>query len=474
MPFVTDSYSSSAKMEAVAALGMAVNARKSRGFPGRRKQEEVQALVRISLPLQAATWQSGEGGCTGLVVDPQGLLTGKVEFELPASDPGMEMQQNPGEEEFLSFCQKIADFARDFSPETLEVTGLITRPEEAAPLLKEDDQERQTVTSWLEQTVSTEEVLELLQQKISDYHNSAQAWTNLKQEALAYRDHLAGKIKQEAAEAREASDRALDELKQQVGSAIAARRQEIENSRENAHQEHQRQKELLQAELERFQKEFKETGEEIWRDKIKAEEKRMADNDRKLKDTLARLDDDERKFNRHQEERINKFHSEREKRLEAYEQRLKRLDTAVAEVEKAVDHRVDSCRRQNQKVADLVVTLPEEHCEKSFPVIFYAALFSGDRWQVFPPQEFSTRGIKGRVTRLMGLINLPFRPSSQLGEILAEKIQELIPGHVMEAGLLENNLLNDPGFVEEARAGLSLFIDQGALEKKHSGMFEGF
>ena len=103
-------------------------------------------------------------------------------------------------------------------------------------------------------------------------------------------------------------------------------------------------------------------------------------------------------------------------------------------------------------------------------VPFYAARYSGGRWQVFAPQQLGHRGLKGK---LAGLFNLPFRPSGSVGEELAGKIETLLPGHVLEENLAEMNLLEDPAFLSKARAGLARLIEQKQLHKKFTNLFEG-
>jgi len=472
MPFIVDIYPASFKVEAAAALGLAINERKSRGFPGRRQHEEIETLARLSLPLYTATWESGPGGCQGLVVDPQGLLTGRLEFDLSPVGPTRESLNEMGEESFLTYCQQLIDQAYEVYPEMVEVPGLVSEPEEVKPLLKEDQEP--AVDAGLEQPLTPDQVVEDLKQKLQDYHDGAESWKRLRQELLAHRDRLTQNLNKEATEAREASDEALDELQQEVGSAIAVRRQEIEDAREEARREHRKHKEILEQELKRFKKEYQQSGEEFWRDKIKDEEERLAQYDQKLNETLSQLDEEERKFTRSQEKRINDFHEERKKRLDEFEQRLQRLNKVMAETEKSIEFRLERFARQPKKVADLTVNLLEEQCETSFPLIFYAALYPGGRWQVFPPQQLSQQGIKGKFTRFIGVTNLPFRSASRLGEELAEKLQSTIPGHTLEKHLKESNLLSSSDFVKEAKAGLSQLIDRKEVDAKHSGMFDEF
>ncbi len=472
MPFVTDLYTPSREMEAAAALGMAVSNRKAKGFPGRRQYEELEVLTRFCLPLYAATWNQKQEGCTCVVIDPQGLLTGEIKFDLPPDGPPLEPGENLGEEEFISFCQKAADAAHHSHPETAEITGLVPEPEEAELLLKEDQQ--YSMEAKLEMAIEPVQVVEQLRQKLSEYDAGAEDWLKLKQKVLAYRDQMVQKINKAAEEAKESSNRALEELQQQVGSAIAARNQELEKIREKARQDHQRQKDTLQSELERFRRQYQETGEDYWREKIKAEEEGLAENDQKLQETLKELDEEEKQFTQSQQEKIDNFQEEKEKRMQAFQQRLDRLDNAVSALSEEINQRIDLCRQQYQRVNELTVSIPAHQAEKEYPVIFYAARYSGHRWQVFPPQVFNPKGLKGRFTKLIGLLHLPFRSAGRVGEVLAEKLEHMIPGHELENRLIEEDLLQNAQFVEEAKGGLSELINQGSVDKKHAQLFEEF
>ena len=228
---------------------------------------------------------------------------------------------------------------------------------------------------------------------------------------------------------------------------MAARRAEIAALQEEARQEHLNQKVLRQSELDRFHAAFNESGEAYWREKIKEEEERITVIDKKLADELERLNEAAQKYAASQEEQIISFKSETEKRLAAFEQRLKRLDTTLAGLDKGVEMRLKRYGEQQQKIAALALNLPASQCDRHFAVPFYAARFSGGRWQVFAPQQFGSRGIKGKLAGLFGDLNFPFRPSSSVGEELAAKIESLLPGHVLETNLAEQNLLKDPAFL---------------------------
>jgi hypothetical protein len=471
MPFVTDIYPPSKEIEAAAGVGLAVGARKGKGFPGRRHYEAVEVLSRFSILLHTVAWEKGEEGCTGLVIDPQGLLSGAVRFDLAPGGPPADLNADLIEEDFVALCQQTARAASEFSAETVEIPGLVTEPEQVRPFLKDDG--CGAAASGLAQTADASRVVEGLREKLAGYDAGAAAWTELKQKLFAYRDQLATKINEAAGEARAAAAKSQEELTAEVKAALAARRREAEAAGEEAREEHRKQQELIQSELERFQQRFQEKGEDYWRDKIKAEEQRLVENDKKLAATLDRLSAAERKYAGSQQERIKQFKAEVEKRLAAFDQRLNRLDSALAALDKGVDKRLERIREQQKKVAGLAVSLTVEQCGKEFPVVFYAARYSGDRWQLFPPQFLGGRGLKDKIAGLFGGFNLPFRSAGKVGEVLAGKIQALLPGHALEARLVELNLLEDPGFMDEAKAGLARLIDQGALSKNQAGLFEG-
>ncbi len=473
MPFVTDIYPPSKKIEALAGIGLAIAGRKGKGFTGKRDYEAVEVLGCFSVPLRTVTWDKGTDGCTGFVIDPQGLLTGVIRFDLIPGEPQAGLKENMGEDDFVRLCQQMTKDSTDFSPETLEFKGFITELEQVQSLLKADLQQN-AVEAELEHSVDAPEIVERLGERLKEYDRDAAAWTELEQKIFAYRDYLTAKINESANESREASSRSLAELEQQVKSTIAAKSKETEEAREEARREQLKQKELLQSELERFREQFKEKGDNYWREKIRDEEQRMTKNEKKLAATLEKLNDADKRYAQAQKDRIKQFNAEKEKRLAAFDQRLKRLDTAVAGFAKGVEKRLESSREQHKKVAELTVVLTPEQCDAEFPVIFYAARYPDHRWQVFPPQLFGDRGIGGKLVGLIGGLNLPFRSATKVGDSLAAKIEDILPGHTLEAKLEEQNLLNDTEFIDEAKAGLAQLIDQGDLHKKHASLLESF
>ncbi|NLY38530.1 MAG: hypothetical protein GX044_04425 [Firmicutes bacterium] len=468
MPFVTDIVPPSAEIEAAAALALAMGGRKRKGFPGKRKYENIELLGCFTLTLQTVSWEKGAESGSCLIVDPQGLLTGSLKFDLPPAGPPVEVDENLSEDDFIALCQKVTREAADYKADLLALPGLITAPGQARSLLKEGTEE--IMPAAFETAASAAEVAAALRERMEGYAGAAAAWAELKHRFFTLRDRLAAKINSHAAETRAAADRSLAELEQQVKAAVAARKAEIAALQEEARQEHLNQKTMLQSELERFHTAFKESGEAYWREKIKEEEERIAAIDKKLAEELARLNEAAEKYAASQEEQIDSLKSEVEKRLAAFEQRLKRLDTTLAGLEKGVEMRLKRYGEQQQKIAALAINLPASQCDAHLVVPFYAARYSGGRWQVFAPQQLGHRGLKGK---LAGLFNLPFRPSGSVGEELAGKIETLLPGHVLEENLAEMNLLEDPAFLSKARAGLARLIEQKQLHKKFTNLFEG-
>ncbi|HPT34806.1 MAG: hypothetical protein WBK48_10265 [Dethiobacteria bacterium] len=469
MPFVVDIYPASRELEAAAAMGLALSARKGKGFPGRRQYEPVEVLARFTLPLCTATWEADDESCTALLIDPLGLLSGSLRFDLPPDAPPQDPILDSVEEDFVALCRRLAKTAADVQPQVEEVEGLVAEAGQVQALLQDDDGGAEP--AGLEETVHPDRVVEKLRTRLAEYDGSAAAWTQLKQNILAHRDKLVLEINAAADEARAAGQERRAELETQVKAALAAKSKETELAGDKIREEYRKQKELLQSELERFQQQFRETGDEYWREKIKEEERRLAENEKKLASALEQLKEEERRFAAGQQERIHLFEQELEKRLAAFEQRLKRLNSAVAAFEKGVDKRLERFREQQQRISALAVSLDAGQCDREFPVVFYAARYPGNRWQVFPPQLFGSRGLRGKVAGLLGEINLPFRPAGKVAEALAAKIQALLPGHDLESRLVEQNLLKDPAFLEQAKTGLARLIDQGAVDKKYAHLF---
>ena len=472
MPFVTDIYPPAGRTDAVAGLALAVSARKGKGFPRKRQYEAVEVLGRFFVPLQAVAWETGDDGCTGLLVDPQGLLSHAVRFDLSSDGPQSALNEDMGEEDFVALCQQVSKAAAVFSVDILEIAGLIAEPEQARPLFQSGGAE--ALDAELKRTVDAGKAAEALRKKLAEFDAGAADWVELKRQFFAFRDRQVLKIKDSADGARAAGSRSLDELEQQVKAAIASKRLEIGGGREKARAEHQKQKALLESEIERFQQQFRETGEEYWRDKIKAEEQRLEENEKQLALALDQLYKAEIKYSESQQERISQFTAAGEKRLASFDQRIKLLNTALAGVESNVDKRLERIREQHRKCSDLTLSLSPEQCGQNLPVVFYAARYPGDRWVVFPPQLFGQRGVRGVFTSLIGGINLPFRSAAKVGDALAAKLQDMLPGHPLEARLLEQNLLQDSEFLNDAKTGLAELIDQGEMSRKHANLFDDF
>ncbi|HOL18078.1 MAG TPA: hypothetical protein PLY40_07320 [Bacillota bacterium] len=472
MPFVIDVYPPAGRVEAVAGLALALTGRKGRGFPGKRQYEELEVLGRFFVRLRTVTWDRGDGASTALLVDPQGLTGSTIRFDLAPTVPGAELREEPGEEDFIALCRQLTKDAASYTTDVLEIAGLVSEPGQAMPLL--DSGEPQGQEAGLDQVVDAAQVLERLRRKLGEYDNAAAAWTELKQRFLAFRDRQVEKIRAAAEEDRLSGSKALEELQQQVKAAIASRSQEIEEEREKAKQDYQKQKELLQSEIDRFRQQYQDTGEEYWRDKLKNEEQGLADLEKKLTATLEHLNKEESKFLENQQERINQFVAAGEKRQAAFEQRLKLINGAVKELEDSVNKRVERLKEQYKKAAALTVSLPPEQGDREYAMAFFAARYNSGRWAVFPPQLFGQRGVRGVLSGLLGRVNLPFRPASKTGEAMASRLQAMLPGLPLEGKLVEQNLLQDPGFIGDARAGLSELIDQGEINKKYASLFSAF
>ncbi len=472
MPFVTDIHPPVGTIEAAAGLGLALGGRKGKGLFGKKQYEALEVLSRFYLPLRTITWDRGEEGSTGLVVDPQGIITGSIAFQPPPGGPETAFGDNMEEEEFLTFCKNLAKEAVNFFSETEEYPGLVTDPNQALPLLKDDNQG--IANAGLPQTIDPAQIVEQLRAKIAEYDRSSAAWTELQQKLVANRDQLAQKIEEEENEARAAGEKSLEELEQQVQSELEAKNRETEEAAEAARQEHAKQKELIQSELERLKQQAEEDSSEELKKKIKAEEQNLSAHDRKLAATLDQLKREEAKYAKIQQERIKQKKTETEKQLTAYKQRLNLLDAAIKELQKGVDKRLERCSEQCKKISGLAVTLPEGQCDQEFPLIFYAARYPDNRWQIFPPQNLAKKGLGGKLSGLFGDLNLPFRPVSKLVETMAGALQNMLPGHELEARLVEQNLLEDSGFLQDAKAGLEQLINQEEVEKKHANLFEGY
>lgn len=472
MPFVTDIYPPAKDIEAAAGLGLTMGARKSKGFFGKKQYEAVEVLSCFSLSLGTIAWDKGEKGSTGFVYDPQGMICGSLRFDLAAGGPDAEFEAEMIEEEFLTLCQQLAKSAAEFKAETIEIPGLISDPRQAEHLLKEDDQD--ALAAGLEKTVDPGKIVEDLRNRLAQYDHGANAWIQAKQQAFNHRDKLAEKINEAVAEAKAAGDISVQQLEGQIKAAVAAKRQEIEELIAKARQDSEKEKEVMQSELQRAKEHFEQDGTDYWRDQIKNLEERIAEHDKDLAKAVSDRESELEKYQDEQQNRMKQLESELEKRMAAFEQRRKRLDSTLESLEKNIDKRVERCREQSKKVSAHTITLTPEQTDKEMPVLFYAARYPGDRWQVFPPQLFGDRGLRGKFASLIGSMNLPFKPASKLAETLASKLQEILPGHELEGRLVEQNLLQDGEFISDAKAGLAKLIDQGDVDKKHADLFAQF
>lgn len=468
MPFVVDLLPPSADIEAASALGLAMSQRKSKGMFGRKTYEPIEVIARFGLPLRTVTWTPGETTGRCLAFDPQGLVSGAIRFDLDLKVPEPDIDPETGEEGFLNLCQLWTKSATEFSPSVLEFIGLITQPDQVAPIL---DGEEETLLISLEKKADSEGALAQLSEQLDGYKSAANAWNELKQKAYAYRDNLADKIQQYAQEEKEAGNKSLEDLTSQVETAIAAKRAETDTALSETQEEFQKRRGMLQAELERFQEGFKENGDSYWRDQIKTAEKNLAENDKWLNKQQYDLEAVFKEFERQQTSKVSQFKAELEKRLAAFEYRLKRLDAALEGFTKGLERRMAVYEQQPGRVLAATVEISNERCSKAHNAVFHAARYPGGRWLVFPPQVVGSRGILGAVGGLFGGLNLPFKPASKLAETLAEKLQKLVPGSELEAKLVEANFMQDEEFIPRAKAGLGKLIDQGKMDKKHANLF---
>src|SRR5690554_4396338 len=466
MPFIVDLITPSQDIEAASALSLAITQRKSKGLFGRKQHEPIQVLARLVLPLKTVAWTpSGvQGRC--LAFDPQGLVSGSIRFDLAADVPEFELDAETGEEAFIDLCQKWTKQATDHTPTTLEFTGLITQPDQVAPLLGNRDAE----PVELEQKADIDGTLGELAQQLQSYEQAAQVWTELQQKVYTHRDALTVSLKQYAQEEREAGRESLAALKSQVETALATKASETEEAQASAQEDYQQRRDMLQEELARFQAGFKESGDAYWREQIKNAEKNISENHKAHKEKKQALEDEYKEFEKQQRERIHEFQQELDKRLAAYDARLQRLDTTLDGLSKGLEQRLAAYQQQPQRVLAATLELAADRVGQD-GAVFYAARYPGNRWQVFPPQVLGSRGILGAVTGLLGRLNLPFKPASKLAETLAENVQKLLPGSELEAQLVADNLLQGEDFLASAQTGLGRLIDQGQLDKKHADLF---
>lgn len=469
MSFIADLLPPSRDIEAAAALALAMSERKSKGLFSRKQYEQIEVLAPFALPLKTVTWTPGETSGRCLAFDLQGLVSGGIRFDLEPKIPETEFDPEAGEEDFLALCQQWTKMATEFTPSALEFVGLITQPDQVAPLLKGD--EDPPLLAGLEKKADPEGTLAQLLEQLAQYEQAAAAWSELKQKAYAHRDILAAKIQQYAEEDREAGNKSLADLSSQVETAIAAKGGETEGAIAAVQEECKKRREMLQAELDRFQEGFKENGDAYWRDQIKAAEKSLAENDKLFAKKQEELEGAFKSFEYQQQSKIHELKAELEKRLATFDARLKRLDAALDGFSKGLEKRLALYEQQPSRVHGATVEISNERCAQDHYAVFHAALYPGGRWLVFPPQIIGSRGIIGAVSGLFGGLNLPFKPASKLAEILAEKMQKLLPGSDLETNLTAANLLQHEDFFLSAKAGLGKLIDQGKIDKKHANLF---
>lgn len=469
MPFVVDLLPPSPKVEAAAALGLAMDNRKSKGLFSRKQYEPIEVLARFGLPLRTVTWAPGETSGRCLVFDRQGLVTGTIQFALSPEIPQYELDPDTGEEAFLSLCQQWTKEVSNFTPNPLSFPGLITQPDQVAPLL---DGEDETLLVGLEQKANPEEALVQLSQQLEAYKKAAEAWTEFKQKAYAYRDILAAKIQEELEAEKAAGAKSLEDLTNQVETAIAAQRAETDAKLAAAGEDYNQLRETRQAELERAQEKYKEKPDNYWRDQIKSLEKNLSEIDKARAKKEQEIESAFRDFERQQRAKVEALKAELAKRLAAFESRLSRLDSAMAGFGKGYERRMEAYAQQPERVLAATVEISNERCAKAHNAVFYAARYPGGRWKVLPPQSLGGRGIIGAVSGLFGGLNLPFKPVSKLAENLANILEKMLPGSELAERLVAANLLAQPDFLPAAKAGLTSLIDQGKIDKKNGNLFD--
>lgn len=469
MPFIVDLLPPSAEIEAASALGLAMAGRKSKGLLGRKQYESIEVIARFALPLKTALWRAGEGPGRCLAFDPHGFVSGGVKFELSAKAPEAELDSETGEEAFVGLCQQWTKAATDFSSANLDFPGLIVQPDQVIPLLGTRDED--VLIAEFEQKADIDGTLAQLTEQLEAYSQAGEAWQELRQRAFAHRDVLASKIQQYAQEEKDAGQVYLEELSGQIQTAIENKRNETNAGIANAKAEYEKRKEMLKAELARFQEGFKENGDSYWRDQIKTAEKKLVENDSDLAKRTLEIESGFKDFEKQQHNRIKEFKAELEKRLAALEARQKRLDTTLDGFGKGIDKRLATYARQPSRVDAITVELSAERCATAHTAVFYAIRYPGQRWVVLPPQVLESRGLRGAMSSLLGGLNLPFKPASKLAETLAEKVQKSLPGSELESKLVETNQLDSEDFKSKAKAGVGKLIDQGKLDKKYADLF---
>lgn len=471
MPFIVDLLPPSTKVEAAAALALAMDQRKSKGMFSRKQYEPIQVLARFGYPLKTVTWAPGETSGRCLIFDRQGLFPGSIQFALAADLPKLELDPETGEEAFLGLCAQWTKEVTNLTPVTLSFAGLLTQPDQTAPLL---DGEEEELLVGLEQKAKPEEALDQLSQQLEAYKEASALWADFKQKAYAHRDMLAARIQEYLNEDKEAGEKSLADLNSQVETAIAAKRAEVDEALAATAEEFKERRETLLAELERFQSSYKEKADNYWRDQIKTAEKTLSELDKTMAKKNGEIEAGFRDFEKQQRNKIQEHKGELAKRLSALENRLKRLGSAIDGFGKGYERRQTAYSQQPERVLAATLEISNERARKDHNTIFYAARYPGGRWQVFPPQSLGGRGIMGAVSGLFGGLNLPFKAASKLAENLAASLQKMLPNSKLAERLTEANLLAQPDFLPGAKAGLTNLIDQGKLDKKHANLFADF
>lgn len=468
MPYVVDLLPPSEETETAAALCLALNQRKSKGLFNRKQYEPIQVLTRFALPLRTVTWLSGATSGRTMIFDPQGLVTGNIQFALDHTVPQLEFEEGAGEESFLETCQQLTKAVTDFSPVTVSIVGLITQPEQGAPLLDGDEE---TFLAGLEQVANPEEALADLSQRLDAYKAAAETWLKYKEKAYSQRDMLVAKIQEYMNEDKKAGEKSLADLTSQVETVIAAKRNETDVDLVAAGEDFQKRREMLMAELERFQAGYKETPDNYWRDQIKTAEKALAEQEKSQAKKINEIEGSFRDFEKQQKAKVQEHKAELAKHLAAFETRLQRLDAAIEGFTKGYERRIVAYDQQKERVLATTLEISSERAGKEHNAVFYAARYLGKRWKVLPPQVIGSKGIRGTVSGLFGGVNLPFKPATKLAETLAAILEKKLPGSELETRLEEGNLMVQAGFIDRAKAGLTRLIDQGQLDKKHANLF---
>ena len=270
-------------------------------------------------------------------------------------------------------CQQWTKEVSNFTPNPLSFPGLITQPDQVAPLL---DGEDETLLVGLEQKANPEEALVQLSQQLEAYKKAAEAWTEFKQKAYAYRDILAAKIQEELEAEKAAGAKSLEDLTNQVETAIAAQRAETDAKLAAAGEDYNQLRETRQAELERAQEKYKEKPDNYWRDQIKSLEKNLSEIDKARAKKEQEIESAFRDFERQQRAKVEALKAELAKRLAAFESRLSRLDSAMAGFGKGYERRMEAYAQQPERVLALLWKI-NERCAKAHNAVFTLPV-SGD------------------------------------------------------------------------------------------------